>query len=134
MPRLTCWAIRLALIHLVLGFTLGGWLLCSKASSACAGAWPLLPLHVELLLLGWTAQLAMAVAYWILPRFAGGIRSRETAAWLSFVLLNLGVWLAGLTPALAGPREMIAAGRALEGMAAVSFAVHAWPRVKKFGT
>jgi hypothetical protein len=133
-PRLTRWGIRAALIHLMLGFSLGGLILCSKATPACPDVWPLLPLHRELLMLGWTAQLALAVAYWILPRFPGGSRGREAPAWGALMLLNLGVWLAGAAPALAAPRQVIVVGRTLESLAALAFALHAWPRIKRFGT
>jgi hypothetical protein len=133
MPRLTCWGIRAALIHLVVGFSLGALILCSKATLACPNVWPWLPLHRELLILGWTAQLALAVAYWILPRLPGGRRGRDASAWAALILLNLGVWLAGAAPALAAPRQAIVMGRTLESLAALAFALHAWPRIKRFG-
>ena len=34
--------------------------------------WRLLPAHIELLLLGWTLNLALGMAYWILPRYKTG--------------------------------------------------------------
>ena len=55
------------------------------------------------------------------------------AAWAAFVLINLGVWLAGMGATLAAPAWIILAGRAAEAGAALAFALHAWPRVKPPG-
>jgi hypothetical protein len=75
------------------------------------------------------------VAYWILPRFPGGVRRREAAAWLSLALLNAGVWIAGAAPAITMSESsgLVLTGRVLEVLAAGAFAVHAWPRVRAFG-
>jgi hypothetical protein len=128
-PRLSCWFIRAALIYLALGFTLGSLLLFHKGVPLHPLVWRLLPAHIEFLLLGWAAQLALGVAFWILPRF-GGSRGDERPAWAAFVLLNAGVWLAGAGASLAAPGVIPFLGRAAEVGAAVAFAVHAWPRIR----
>jgi hypothetical protein len=128
-PRLSCWFIRAALIYLALGFTLGSLLLFHKGVPLHPLVWRLLPAHVEFLLLGWTAQLALGVAFWVLPRF-GGSRGDERPAWAAFVLLNAGVWLAGAGASLAAPAVIPFLGRAAEVGAALAFAVHAWPRIR----
>jgi hypothetical protein len=132
MPPLSRWFIRAALVHLVLGFTVGALMLGSRALPAVRFAWWLLPAHIDLLLVGWTAQLTMGVAFWILPRFAGGTtRGNAAAAWAAFVLINAGVALAGLGPL--EPRLPWAPllGRAAEAAGAVAFGAHAWFRVKR---
>ncbi|HEU5041749.1 MAG TPA: hypothetical protein VFT84_13045 [Gemmatimonadales bacterium] len=127
MPRLSVWMIRTALLHLALGFLIGALLLARRSLPPSAFLPLLRPLHAELLLLGWTVQLAMGVAFWILPRFrTGPERGREWPAWLAYVLLNLGVLATGTALAAF-------AGRALEATAAAAFAWHAWPRIKPFG-
>jgi hypothetical protein len=99
-----------------------------------AGAWRLLPAHIEFLLMGWTVQLALGVAYWILPRFAlGAPRGDERPIWAAYVCLNAGVLLAGLGQALAAPGWVILMGRTAELLAAVLFASRAWPRIKPQG-
>jgi hypothetical protein len=128
-PRLSCWFVRAALIYLALGFTLGSLLLFHKGVPLHPLVWRLLPAHIEFLLLGWTAQLALGVAFWILPRF-GGSRGDERPAWAAFVLINAGVWLAGAGAGLAAPGVIPFLGRAAEVGAAVAFAVHAWPRIR----
>ena len=139
MPRLSCWFIRAALVYLVLGFTLGGLLLVEKGVSLHPALWRLLMAHIDFLLFGWTVQLVMGVAFWILPRYREGAspRGNEGAGWLAFVLLNGGVWLAGVGPLLAGRGGLATVvpvlGRLAEAGAGVAFGVHAWSRVKPFG-
>lgn len=132
MPALSRWAVRASLLHLTAGFTLGALLLINKGIGLHPGLGALLPTHVELLLLGWMAQLALGVAFWILPRF-GGRRGNLALAWAAIGLLNAGVLLAGLGPALGAAGLTVAAGRALTLGAGVAFALHAWPRVKPPG-
>jgi hypothetical protein len=132
MPRLSRWFVRASLIYLLLGFAGGGALLAEKGLPLHAVVWRLLPAHVEFLLVGWTVQLAMGVAFWILPRFAGGTtRGNEGAAWCAFVLLNAGVIGAGLGPTLGAPHPIALGGRIAEAGGAVAFAFHAWLRVKR---
>ena len=95
MPRLSAWFIRTALIYLASGFTFGMLLLFHKGVPLSPWMWRLLPLHVECMLIGWTVQLAMGVAFWILPRF-GALRGNETPVWLAYGLINVGVLAVGL--------------------------------------
>jgi hypothetical protein len=68
MPRLSVFMLRTALIHLGIGFTLGALLLSNKGIPYALELWRLLLPHVEFVLFGWTMQLMMGVAFWILPR------------------------------------------------------------------
>jgi heme/copper-type cytochrome/quinol oxidase subunit 1 len=130
-PSLSCWFIRAALVHLAVGFTLGAVLLFHKGVPLYPAAWQLLPPHIEFLLLGWTLQLAMGVAFWILPRYLQGPeRGNVALAWLAFGLLNAGVLMAGLGWMVGAPPVVPFLGRLAEVAAAVAFALHAWPRVK----
>ncbi|HXF64825.1 MAG TPA: hypothetical protein VNK95_24575 [Caldilineaceae bacterium] len=129
MPRASVWFVRAALIYLLLGFTFGALLLWNKGIPLAPQIWLLLPAHIEFLMLGWTVQLALGVAYWILPRFQTS-RGPTAPVWMSFILLNLGVWLVGLAPLAPGATFLQLVGRLAEGAAALAFAIHAWPRVK----
>jgi cbb3-type cytochrome oxidase subunit 1 len=132
MPRLSVWMIRAALLHLAVGFAIGALLLAHRGAGIHPAVPRLRPAHAELLLLGWTVQLAMGVAFWILPRFrAGPERGDERPALLAFLLLNAGV----IAVAVGGAGTLSAlslGGRCAEALAAVAFAAHAWPRVKPF--
>jgi hypothetical protein len=120
----------MALLHLLLGFTFGALMLANKGLPLHPALWRLLPAHIELLLLGWTMQLALGVAFWILPRFlTDAPRGKETGAWLAFILLNGGVWLVSLGALLAAPPVVVFLGRAAEAGAAVAFGWHIWPRI-----
>jgi len=141
MPRLSVWFVRCALAYLALGFTFGALLLFEKGVPVYPALLRLLPAHIEFVLFGWTVQLAMGIAFWILPRFGDGAmrgqrtrvvgtRGNEKVAWLAFGLLNAGIWLAGMGAALDMAPVLPLLGRACEAMAAVAFMVHAWPRIK----
>lgn len=134
MPRLSVLMVRTALLHLALGFAVGAALLADGAVPLHPALARLRPLHAELLLVGWSVQLAMGVAFWILPRFrTGPERGREWPAWLAYALLNGGVLAAGAGLAAPGLGSAALAGRCAEGLAALAFAGHAWPRIKPFG-
>lgn len=122
-----------ALSYLAAGFTLGGLLLFHRGIALYANSWRFLPVHIELLLLGWTSQLAMGVAIWILPRMRCR-RGNEKLAWLAFISLNVGVLFAGLGTLLRAPIAVLFVGRVAKGIAVIEFAVHAWARVEPPGT
>jgi hypothetical protein len=135
MPRLSALLIRAALTYLAVGFTLGGLMLFHKGIPLHPLLWRLLPAHIEMVLFGWTVQLAMGVAFWILPRFSvGPERGDERPAWVAFLLLNAGVLLVGLGGALDAPGWSLVVGRVAEAGAALAFSVHAWPRIKPLFT
>jgi heme/copper-type cytochrome/quinol oxidase subunit 1 len=133
MPALSVWAIRCALLYLGMGFTLGGLLLGARAGAISAALMRILPLHIELLLIGWMVQLAFGVGYWILPRSKGSRRS-ERLAWASLLLLNIGVLTTGIGGFLAAQRGVLVLGRVAELLAAFAFALHAWPRARLYSS
>ena len=134
MPRLSIVMIRTALGYLTVGALAGALLLAQPGVPLGHWLTRLVPIHVEFLLLGWTVQLALGVAFWILPRFRSrAVRGWETPAWLAFVLLNVGVQTVAVGSALGSPAIVRLLGRCAEFLAAGAFGVHAWPRVKVFG-
>lgn len=132
MPSLTRWFLRAALLYLLLGFTLGALMLANKGILFAPAVWRLLPAHIETLLMGWLLLLATGVAYWILPRFRTE-RPRSWLVWVTLVLLNIGIACVALAPFLPGSARLSALGRVVESAGVVSFALHAWPRVKPPG-
>ena len=133
MPRLSRWFLRSAMIYLALGFTFGALMLFEKGVPLYPPLLRLLPAHLEFVLFGWTVQLAMGIAFWILPRFAGASRGNEGAAWLAYGLLNAGIWLAGMGAVLSFPAGLLLLGRVAEAAGTIAFVFHAWPRIKAMG-
>lgn len=140
MPRLSQLMIRTALIWLGLGYTAGGILLAHKGVPLAPELWGLRGVHVHVLMVGWTAQLAMGVAFWILPRLdASGSRGDERPVWLCFGALNTGVISASVPGILmVGGRLPMVWLNALAGLlyvtAGLAFVIHAWPRIVPFRT
>jgi cbb3-type cytochrome oxidase subunit 1 len=134
MPRLSVLMVRASLVYCTLGVATGAFMLADRGLDL--GAWDdrLRPVHIEFLLLGWMVQLALGVAFWILPRFRSGReRGGERLAWTAFALLNAGVLTTAISAALGAPNPSALLGRVAETLAAAAFALHAWPRVKPFG-
>lgn len=139
MPRLSVLFVRTSLLYLAVGVTLGSPILWHKATGTQPLAWRLLPAHQEIVLMGWLLQLAMGVAYWILPRRridGRPTRGRERAAWTAFALVNIGLAAVALSPQLPNAVLQTAAfalGRLAEATAVGLFVWHAWPRIKAAG-
>jgi hypothetical protein len=132
MPRLSVWLVRTALGFLAVGMSVGAAILAAAGLGLAPWRVRLVPIHAEFLLVGWTVQLVLGVAYWILPRNpAGAERGSPAPGWAAYAALNAGVVLAASGGALGGPVSILAAaGRALEALAAVAFVSLAWPRIR----
>ncbi|MCL4270684.1 MAG: hypothetical protein KJZ72_14115 [Anaerolineales bacterium] len=134
MPRLSVYYIRASLVYLALGFTFGGLLLANKGVMFLPAIWAFLPIHIEFSFVGWMVQLAMGVAFWILPRFpVQPIRGDERLSWLAFFMMNLGIWFIVLQ--IATQVEWLTfIGRVLELLGVGLFAVGNWKRIKPLGS
>ena len=131
MPRLSAWFVRASLIYLLLGFFFGALILAQKGIPYYAPIWNLFPIHAEFLLVGWLVQLAMGIAFWIIPRFSSGSsRGPVGLVWLSFALLNAGILI--ITLQVWFPIAVLI-GRIAEVGAAILFIVGSWRRVKPQG-
>jgi hypothetical protein len=133
MPRLSVYFVRASLVYLALGLTVGGLLLANKGVMFLPAIWAWLPAHIEFSFVGWMIQLALGIAFWILPRFpTHPIRGNEQWSWSTFFLLNLGIWFVVLQ--IAVPVEWLSlAGRVLELLGVGLFAVGNWRRIKPLG-
>ncbi len=135
MPRLTTVFIRSSLVYLLLGFTFGGLLLLNKGAPVHPLLWRLLPAHIEFLLIGWTLQLVLGMGFWIFPRFKPpNTRGNVKLAWWAFILINLGILMIVLAAFASASSRVILAGRISETTGVILFILHAWPRIKGFGT
>jgi hypothetical protein len=129
MPRLSRWFVRISLLYLSAGMTLGALLLANKGILFAPFLWALLPAHVEFMFLGWMSQFALGIAFWILPRLNGVFpRGNERWSWGTFVLLNAGVWLV-VVAAWFPLRGFSLVGRGFELLAFIAFAAGNWQRI-----
>lgn len=131
MPRLSYWIIRCALVYLVMGFSVGTWMLLAKAMGApeVVGRWR--PIHAELLLMGWLIQLVVGVSYWILPRLdEQNRRGYEPFVWLAVLLLNMGIWLSCAGFWMGRP-WLLAIGHWLELSGLLLYALALLPRLRR---
>ncbi|HTH63549.1 MAG TPA: hypothetical protein VL563_02615 [Gemmatimonadales bacterium] len=134
MPLVSVWFVRVALLHLGAGFTLGALMLANKGSGFAPYLWRWLPVHFELLLIGWFVQLVMGVAYWIFPRFGmtRAARGREELAWLALAFLNCGIGLVCI--GLLGEHpSLVIGGRLGEVLAAAMMVMNVWSRTRASG-
>jgi hypothetical protein len=130
MPRLSVYFIRASLIYLLLGFTFGALILANKGLMISPAIWMLLPIHIEFDLVGWLVQLAMGVAFWILPRFSNGpLRGNERLSWFAFALINAGILLVAAN-GMFETNGLMLIGRVSETVAFVLFALGNWRRIK----
>ena len=129
MPRISVWAVRISLVYLVGGFTFGALLLSNKAFLYWAAVWMFLPVHVEMLVTGWMIQFVLGIAYWIFPRFQGGVRGNEKIAWLAILLFNAGL-IFSISALLLSSSPGLWAGRALEAAGVLLLLSSLWSRVK----
>ncbi len=134
MPRLSVWAVRLSLLYMLSGFSLGAVLLANKGIPFAPWVWNLLPVHIDMLLFGFVIQLAIGMGYWILPRIRGVTssvsRGNETAVFISIALLNLSIWMVAFFTVFSLPGLWLVIGRLAEGLAAVLFTFQTWLRIR----
>lgn len=96
--------------------------------------------QLHLLMVGWLTQLALGVAYWILPRFLKEDnpqpRGADGLAWFVWSTLNAGLLLRFLVEPfyLLGPKPWLAATLAFSGIlqmiAAFGFGWLVWGRIR----
>ena len=129
MPRLSYLFIRASLVYLVLGFTFGSLILAQKGVPFAPFIWALLPIHIEFLILGWLTQLALGVAFWILPRLTSNTpRGDERWSWAAFALVNLGIAVNIAAP-YAGFIWLGLLARILQAAGVAAFAIGNWQRI-----
>lgn len=129
MPRLSRFFIRTALVYLFLGLTFGALILANKGILFAPLFWALLSTHIELMFIGWMTQLALGVAFWILPRLGSGApRGNERWSWTAFTLINLGI-LAFVLSTLASFCWLGLLARILQGLGFIAFLLGNWQRI-----
>jgi hypothetical protein len=131
MPFLSVMFIVAAIVQFALGALLGAIVMIGRALGYYPAVSWLLPLHIEFMLIGWAVQLAMGVAYWVLPRHRSGPeRGDDRVTMLAFGLVNAGVLLAGLAGVAAFSR-WAPLGHGLEILGGLAFGANMWHRLPR---
>jgi hypothetical protein len=92
MPGISIWMIRISLIYLMITFITGSILLLNKTILLQPVVWALLPVHIEMAMLGWILQFVLGTAYWMFPRYMEGeIRGNRKAAFWMVITVNTGI-------------------------------------------
>lgn len=127
MPSHAVHIVRLSLVYLLIGSTMGAVMLLDRAFQVAGFIWWVRPFHIELLFFGWFVHLAFGVASWILPRTQGSPGVRVLA--VAVILLNVGIFAVatGLMLTMAG---LAFVGRLTEMLGVIVFAVYIWPRIR----
>lgn len=134
MPRLSVYFIRASLMYMMTGFTIGALMLANKGLMISAAVWSLLPLHMEFAFIGWMIQLAMGVAFWILPRHSKGRpRGDERLSWAALICINVGI-LCLVGDYLLKMSALVTLGQTMELLGLIAFALGNWRRIKAFDT
>ena len=134
MPQLSVWMIRTSLLHLGAGMLIGALLLWNKGLPFDVTFWLALPVHIELVLVGWMVQLVLGMAFWIVPRFTRAPRyGNETLGWISFVMLNTGLGVVVVSYWVDHAGSLALSGHILEVIGILIFVRQIWQRVKPFG-
>jgi len=130
MPSPTRWMLHISFVCLLLGSVLGTLLLIDKALSIHPFIWQLLPVHYELLTIGWIVQFTLGTAYWILPRFLKGeARGSETQAFFMVAFLNFGILFVLLGHFFETAVSLVLIGRILQLAAVLTFIKLHWKRI-----
>jgi hypothetical protein len=97
MPLLTRWAIRAAMLYLLVGLVAGALYWMNSAWSFWKPFTALNPVYIHLLVVGWLTQLIYGVIYWMFPIISrSDMRGDSRQAWAAFIALNIGLILRAL--------------------------------------
>ncbi|PJZ81062.1 hypothetical protein [Leptospira meyeri] len=129
-PIQSVWFIRISLIYLLLGTSLGVVLMFNKAFAFSSEIWRLLPLHYSILIWGFFLQLIMGTAYWMFPKFLSeNPRGAIWQVWFLFYTYNLGLILFLITKFILPFESLALLGKFLIFLGLVTFVKLVWARV-----
>jgi hypothetical protein len=140
MPPLARTFVKAAFVYFVAALLLGALMALNQWLGFSRWLRVVYTSQLHLLVVGWLTQLAIGVAYWILPRLRKDQdprrRGSHTLAWAVVVSLNVGLLLRFLAEPfyLMNPRTWLAVMLALSGvlqaLAAIGFGWLIWGRVR----
>lgn len=138
MPKLTRWFIKTAFLYLVAALIVGLLLAAGSTFPLPFSVSGLNGVYFQLFMTGWITQLIFGVANWMFPVYTREAPRRSpTLGWATYGFLNAGLILRLASEPLAfsgGARIwglFLATGSVLQWLAAATFVVNTWSRVKR---
>jgi hypothetical protein len=137
MPFLTRLFIKTSLVYFAAALLVGVLLALQSAgalSNAFAG---LAPVYFHLFMVGWITQLIIGIAFWMFPKFSREKpRGSESLAWATYILLNAGLALRGISEPLLSPDQplwgwLLVVASTLMWLGGGAFVLNTWTRVKE---
>lgn len=137
MPLVTRYFIKTALLFFVVALFCGLLLALRPLVALPAIVAGLTPVYFHLFMVGWVTQVIIGVAFWMFPKHSKEKpRGSEALAWITYVLLNVGL----LLRAIAEPANAVQAWRLwgwllalsalLQWLGGFAFVANTWPRIK----
>jgi hypothetical protein len=94
MPALTRWAIKTAMLYLIVGLATGALFWTNVQWKFAPILSTLNPTYLHMLVIGWLTQLIFGVIYWMFPVISKeNMRGNPKLAWSVLILLNSGLIL-----------------------------------------
>jgi hypothetical protein len=138
MPPLTRWYIKSALIYLAAALLLAFALALSPSANLPLFIRYMNPAYFHLFMVGWVTQMIFGVIYWMFPIITRARpRGNAQLGWTSYILLNVGLVLRVIGEPLTSTRPeagfgwLLAVSALLQWLAAVTFVILTWPRIKE---
>ncbi|HSM55912.1 MAG TPA: hypothetical protein VK879_07130 [Candidatus Sulfomarinibacteraceae bacterium] len=137
MPKLSRWFIKAGLIYFVLALLVGLLLAGAGFIQLPSLVNGLTPVYFHLFMVGWITQLIFGVANWMFPIFnREEPRGNETLGWTTFLLLNVGLILRGISEPMLMTDNITLWGTVMTvsalllSAAGALFVANTWNRVK----
>ena len=135
MPTLTRWYVKSSLFYFILAVIIG---IGIKAGFTDASQFSkFTQVYYHLFMVGWVTQLIFGISFWMFPRYTREKpRGNETLAWISFVLLNIGLLLRTFTEPLliSNPsqflRSIVLFASIFQWLAGIGYIIYIWNRIK----
>jgi hypothetical protein len=136
MPTLTRWFIKTSFVYLAAALIAGLLLAVQSALNLVLFA-GLFPVYIHLLVFGWLTQLIFGVVFWMFPKYSNDQpRRSESLGWWTYGLTNVGLLLRTIAEPMQSTRAnpisgwMLVLSALIQFLAALSFVVNTWGRVR----
>lgn len=138
MPKLTRWFIKTSFVYLIAALIVGLLMAAGSVFDLPFSVSGLNAVYFQLFMTGWITQLIFGVANWMFPVYSREAPRRSpTLGWMTYGFLNTGLILRLASEPLAFSGDariwglLLGSGSILQWLAALTFVVNTWNRVKR---